>query len=167
MSYAAVVAWPLSHQHDRSLRPETAGLWEPASDNGAPPRVDHAEDMAPRVDHAEEILSRVLAAITKAAERDDTEVSVDVFRRTLDFMMSLPADLPVPAVVVESEDEIGLDWDEDRRRVVSLTIDSSDEIGFSALIGREPLYGRVERVDGLPETLRYLLARLYPTAKLL
>ena len=80
--------------------------------------------------------------------------------------MSLPAELPLPVVVVESEDEIGLDWDEDHQRVVSLTVYSSDTIGFSALFGREPLHGRVERTDGIPETLHYILAKLYPSARL-
>ena len=82
------------------------------------------------------------------------------------FLTTLPAELPLPVVVVESEDEIGLDWDEGTEIVVSLTIDDSDRIGFAALLGREPLYGRAEFSDGLPETVRYLLARLYPPARL-
>ena len=117
-------------------------------------------------DRGEEILSRLLEALAQAAGSDGTSVSCSAFIKTLDFMMSLPTELPLPAVVVESEDEIGLDWDEDHQRVVSLTIDDSDQIGFSALFGREPHYGRVDCVDGLPGTLRYVLARLYPSTRL-
>ena len=117
-------------------------------------------------DRGREILSRLLDALSHSLESDGTTVSFIAFNRTLGFMMSLPAELPLPVVVVESEDEIGLDWDADYERVVSLTIDSSDRIGFSALFGREPLYGRVESADELPETLRYVLARLYPSAQL-
>ncbi len=93
-------------------------------------------------------------------------MSFSVFNKTFEFMMSLPTELPLPIVVVESGDEIGLDWDEDPQRVVSLTIDNSDLIGFSALFGREPLYGTVECIAELPQTLRYVLARLYPSAQL-
>ena len=89
-----------------------------------------------------------------------------VLNRTADFLTTLPAELPLPVVVVESEDEIGLDWDEGAARIVSLTIDDSDRIGFAALFGREPLYGKAESSDGLPETVRYLLGRLYPLARL-
>ena len=87
-----------------------------------------------------------------------------VLSRTKDFLTTLPAELPPPVVVVESEDEIGLDWDEGAERVVSLTIDDSDRIGFAALFGREPLYGKAEFSDGLPAMVRYLLGRLYPSA---
>lgn len=80
-------------------------------------------------------------------------------------MVALPSELPLPVVVVESEEEIGLDWDEDNQRVVSLTIDNSDHVGFSALFGREPIYGKVACVDELPQTLHDILARLYPSAQ--
>ena len=95
-----------------------------------------------------------------------TAVSGHVLNKTRDFLTTLPAELPLPVVVVESEDEVGLDWDEGAKRIVSLTIDDSDRIGFAALFGREPLYGKAEFRDGLPETVRYLLGRLYPSARL-
>ena len=117
-------------------------------------------------DRRGEILSRLFDALAQAGGSDRTNVSGSAFIKTWDFMRSLPTELPLPAVVVESEDEIGLDWDEDHQRIVSLTIDHSDQIGFSALVGREPHYGRVDCIDGLPETLRYVLARLYPSARL-
>ena len=101
----------------------------------------------------------------RAADRDGTAVSGHVLNKTTDFLTTLPAEFPPPVVVVESEDEIGLDWDEGAERVVSLTIDDSDRIGFAALFGREPLYGKAEFSDGLPEMVRYLLGRLYPSAR--
>ena len=101
----------------------------------------------------------------KAANRDGAAVSLNTFNRTIDFLTTLPAELPLPVVVVESEDEIGLDWDEGAESIVSLTIGNSDRIGFAALFGREALYGKAECVEGLPETIRYLLGRLYPSAR--
>ena len=155
MSYAATLSWPTQVPEDRSLGTE-AGVLRELLDEAAPLASD---------DKGSEIISRLFEALAQAANRDGTTVSFSAFTKTLEFMRSLPSELPLPIVVVESKDEMGLDWDEDDQRVVSLTIDSSDDVGFSALFGREPLYGKVECVDGLPETLRYVLARLYPTAQ--
>lgn len=156
MSYADVLAWPTYLPEDRSLGPEAKGLRE-SLDEAAAPASDDRES---------EILSRLLEVLSQAWDSDGTRVSTSAFLKTWEFMMSLPTELSLPVVVVESEDEIGLDWDEDHQRIVSLTIDNSDQIGYSVLFGREPAYGRVEFVDGLPETLRYFLARLYPSARL-
>lgn len=156
MSFAAALPWTTYISEDRSLGTEAEGLRE-LLDKAAAPASD---------DRSSEIVSRLFEALAKAADSDGTTVSFSVFNKTLDFMMSLPTELPLPIPVVESEDEIGLDWDEDHQRVVSLTIDNSDRIGLSALFGREPLYGRVECIAGLPETLLFVLARLYPSARL-
>ena len=156
MTYAPALSWPTYLPEDRSLGTDAKDLQESLYEAAAPASEDRGE----------EILSRLFEAFAQAAGSDGTTVSCSAFIKTWDFMMSLPTELPLPAVVVESEDEIGLDWDEDHQRVVSLTIDNSDQIGFSALFGREPHYGRVDCIDGLPETLRYVLARLYPSARL-
>ncbi len=156
MSFAATLAWPTYLPEDRSLGTEAEGLRELLEEATAP-----ASD-----DRAGEIVSRIFEALVQAENNDGTAVSFSAYNKTLEFMMSLPSELPLPIVVVESEDEIGLDWGEDPQRVVSLTIDNSDRIGLSALFGREPICGRVEYIVGLPETLRYVLARLYPSARL-
>ena len=104
--------------------------------------------------------------MTQAPERDRVGFSASTLSKTMDFLASLPADLPLPMVAVESEDEIGLDWDEGTESVVSLTINDSDRIGFAALFGREPFYGCAAVSDEIPEAVCCLLARLYPSARL-
>ena len=152
MSFAAAATWDAFGLEDRSLGTEAKDLRE---------WPDEATARASG-DRDGEIVYRLLGATVQAEA-----VSYGSFNKTLEFMRSLPSELPLPIVVVESEDEIGLDWDEDPQRVVSLTIDSSDRIGISALFGREPIYGQVEYIDdGLPETLRDVLARLYPSVEL-
>jgi len=71
--------------------------------------------------------------------------------------------VPPPEIVVESESEIGLDWHEGHRRVLTLTVDGTPYLGFAALSGDEPLHGRAPFAGTLPETLAYLFRRLYPT----
>lgn len=156
MSFAAAVPWPVYLPEDRALGAEAGDLRD-SLDMVVPPTSD---------DRATEAVFRLIDALRQAENRDGIELSANTFTKALEFMLSLPTDLPLPVVVVESEEEIGLDWDEDHQRVVSLTVDSSDKIGFSALVGREHFYGRVEWVNGLPETLGHFLARLYPSAQL-
>ena len=154
MTYAPALPWPTCLPEDRSLGTEAEDLRESLDEAAAP-----ASD-----DRRREIFFRLVEALSQAEDSDGINVSPSAFTKAYNFMMFLPSELPLPVVVIESEDEIGLDWDEDRQRVVSLTIDNSDQIGYSALFGREPAYGRVEFVDGLPEMLHYFLARLCPPA---
>ena len=156
MTFAAALPWTDYSFVDRSLGTEAEGLREQLRDAAAPASEDRASD----------IVIRLVEAVMQAVDKDGTTVSVSAFNKTIDFLTPLSAELPLPIVVVESGDEIGLDWDEGAERVVSLTIDNSDRIGFAALFGREPLYGKAEFIDGLPETIGYLLGRLYPSARL-
>ena len=117
------------------------------------------------LDRGVEIFDRVVAALEDARQNSGTLLDPNTFESTLHFLNLLPREVPLPNVVVESESEIGLDWDEGNRNVVSVTIDNSTMMGFAALFGREPLYGRLDLVEGLPDTLRFLLVRLYPKKK--
>ena len=157
MSFAAAtLPLPAYLPEDRSLGTEAEDLRDLLREAVVPTGAERAS----------KTLSRLLDALKHAKDSHGTDVSFGVFYKTLQFMISLPAELPLPIVVVESEEEIGLDWDEDPQRILSLTIDNSDRIGYSALFGREPIYGRVEYIHGLPETLQYVSARLYPSAQL-
>jgi hypothetical protein len=156
MTFAAALPWTDYALVDRSLGTEAEGLREELKDAATPASVDRKGD----------IITRLLEAVVQAAEQEETSMSLDAFNKTFDFLTSLSTELPLPVVVVESEDEVGLDWDEGPEKVVSLTIDDSDRIGFAALFGRDPIYGKAECTDGPPETVRYLLARLYQSAPL-
>ncbi len=113
-------------------------------------------------DRGAEIFTRVSAALHRASAEDGTFTSPEAFGRVLEFLNLLPPTVPIPEVVVESETEIGLDWDEGSRRVVSLTVRDNPMVGFAAFLGAEPLYGRTPFTGEIPETLRFLLRRLYP-----
>lgn len=114
-----------------------------------------------------QILQLLRNASDHALEFYGVLVSPNVFRKTRSFLESLPEELPLPIIVVESNDEIGLDWDEGPERVVSLTIDSSNQIGFVTLLKGKPPYGTVDYEHGisnpLPEVLRSLLKHVYPS----
>jgi hypothetical protein len=110
-----------------------------------------------------DIYLRVSNALHKAEHEDGTLTSPEAFGRTLELLNALPDNIPLPQVFVESDSNVGLDWDEGNRRVVSLTIRDTPMIGFAALFGAEPLHGRMAFTGEVPQTLRFLLTRLFPT----
>ena len=112
-------------------------------------------------DRGAEIYRRVSAALHSASARDGIFTSPEAVGRAFELLRVLPTTVPLPEVVVESETEIGLDWDEGKTRVVSLTVRDNPMIGFSAFLGAEPLYGRAPFAGEIPETIRFLLRRLY------
>jgi len=112
-------------------------------------------------DRGQNILQRVSAALHRASDEDGVQTSPETMGRALDLLAALPLSVPLPDVVVESESELGLDWDEGSRRVISLTVRDNPMVGYSAFIGAEPLYGRVPFLGEVPETIRFLLGRLY------
>lgn len=118
------------------------------------------------VDRGDEIYDRVSAALHSANREDGTLTSPEAFALTLELLNALPNDIPLPAVFVESDGNIGLDWDEGNRQVISLTVRDTPMVGFSALLGAEPLHGRMPFVGEVPSTLRYLLARLFPRQRI-
>ena len=115
-------------------------------------------------DRGAEIYRLVSVALHKASKDEGTLTSPEAVGRTLEILALLPKTIPLPQGVVESDREIGLDWDEGSRGVVSLTVRDTPMVGFAAFFGAEPLYGRVQFMGQVPETLRFLLSRLFPRA---
>ncbi len=70
---------------------------------------------------------------------------------------ALPLGTPAPEVVVESDGQIGFDWDLDRRRTLSLNVGRGGMLGYSALIGVESTYGRIQFDGSLDRRIADLL----------
>ncbi len=150
---AADIGWSCPAP-DMSLSSEGSklrDLLEAAS--SPPPRVAVRQALA---------LDRLMYALA------DTSVSAVALARTLDLMNALPADVPLPEIIVESGTQIGLDWDESPRRTLSVTVDESPRVGYSSLIGRDSHYGKLEFASGarrIPKTLDQLFTQLYPRSR--
>lgn len=140
------------HLADRAQGPEGIALRQCLERAFATPDLE---------DRGQDILQRLSAALHRASDEHGVQTSPEALGRALDLLAALPPSVPLPNVVVESESELGLDWDEGSRRVISLTVRDNPMVGYSALIGAEPLYGRVPFVGEVPETIRFLLGRLY------
>ena len=118
----------------------------------------------PTVEHREvKILFHLFDVVRKSSG-----VSVITFNRALSLLKSLPSNIPLPFVCVESKDEIGLDWDEGGEKVVNLVIDTSPEIGFVTLLKAMPSYGTVEYRESShtpPGIVQFLLEHVYSSAR--
>jgi hypothetical protein len=147
-------------------------LYSPAADAavssaGAEIRGSLETALTPTNEHeADEttlLLTRISAALRKGMEHEGVLVDVAPFGRMFDLLQALPVGTPLPEIVVESDHEIGLDWGREPRRVLSVTVDNTSYLGYAALIGFEPIHGRVPFAGSLPDTLAYLLSRVYPS----
>lgn len=141
---------PLVHWGFRPLGTEAIELQDSVS-RAFDPKVEHREVR---------IFFHLLEVIQQSPG-----VSAIAFHRALSLLKSLPSNIPLPFVCVESKDEIGLDWDEGGEKVVNLVIDTSPEIGFVTLLTAMPAYGTVEYREASntpPGIVQFLLEHVYP-----
>ena len=107
----------------------------------------------------EEIESRLVHALQHATD-EGIYAMRDSLCRALAVMRSLPVHIPLPDVIVESDGEIGLDWDFGRRHVLSISVGEGPMLRFAALVNSEPVHGRVPFAGVLPGTISFFLNRL-------
>ena len=155
VAFAPAADAPYAIWNDRSVSLEAQSL-----------RASLREATRPPYDRGVEIYERVVNALTKAERQDGILITPQTFNRTRDFLASLPSQIPLPEVVVESESEIGLDWDESASRVLSLTVGDTPLVGFAGLFGNEPVHGKVVFAQEVPDTLRFFFGKLYPARRL-
>jgi hypothetical protein len=96
------------------------------------------------------LLDRISSALRKGTTEEGVFVKIEPFRRTCELLAVLPSDVPPPEIVVESE-----------RSVLTVTVDDTSNLGFAALFGRDPLHGKIDFAGTLPETLAYLIKRVF------
>jgi len=75
---------------------------------------------------------------------------------------ALPRHVPLPSVVVEEDGEIALDWNESSDRSLTVTVRENGSLGYSALVGLRPDYGRAPFAGSIPDTVLFNLLRMYP-----
>lgn len=128
-------------------------------------RMTLAEATAPRtsvkVDASRTLAQTLVSAVAEYARDGHRLPSPETVRRAFEFARALPADMPLPDVIIESDGEIGFDWDYDLRRVLSVSVGEGPMLRFATLIGAEPIHGRVPFAGALPHTLAFFLRRLH------
>jgi hypothetical protein len=77
------------------------------------------------------------------------------------FLAWMPHNWPSPSVVVEDDGDIAFDWVLGRRQMLTVSFGPSQQVGYSALMGREPIYGKATLSAGpVPETVAFVMNRL-------
>jgi len=80
----------------------------------------------------------------------------------LRFLQRVPAGLPPPAVNVDPDGEIGLEWRAAPRRVFSVSIGPDGRLSYAALFGRSSIHGtEAYFADRLPSELHSALCRVF------
>jgi hypothetical protein len=127
--------------------------------------MEAALETPERRDRLEVVAARMTSALRKGAAEDVT-IGEPVFQRTWEFLSGLPGRIPVPEIVIETDNSIGLDWQTAPRRILSLTIDDTSSIGYAALVGHEPSYGKMNFTCGtMPRAFRNLWNQLTAPAE--
>jgi hypothetical protein len=105
-------------------------------------------------------IEQPLVAAVIAAEESGINVKPASIFHALRFAQALPQDWPTPEIVVESDGDIAFDWENGRRRLLTIAVAPNGIAGFSALIGHEPLHGKVLLTGGVPYTVAFLMGRI-------
>jgi hypothetical protein len=148
-----------------ALCPPAPAIYDEAVSPAAESLRDRlAEAIAPRtsvrVDTTTVLVDRLVTAIQEGLRSGESLPSPETIRRAFTFAASIPADVAAPDVVIESDGEIGFDWDYAQRRVLSVSVGEAPVLRFATLIGAEPVHGRIPYAGVFPQTLAYFLKRL-------
>lgn len=156
MNVAIMPARPIAlfvPRFDEAVSQTAVELRAEISEALTPDRTSDAE-------RSDAFIEQLIQAAAEAASRG-VYATPEALDRAHALVSALASDLPVPEIVVDDDGEVGLDWDEGRRRVLTVSVGEGSTLTFASLIGTEPLHGRVSFTGAVPETLAFLLRRLY------
>ena len=91
------------------------------------------------------------------SSRGGRHINGQAISQALALLDALPAWVPPPEIVVESDGQIGFDWQVTGNLVLSLNVGVGGMIGYAALNGLESSYGRLPFAGVLPARIRDLL----------
>jgi hypothetical protein len=152
-------------------RPETAqgrtGCWE-SGDSGQTATAETQLDQAAREIRGERYRSLHFALLDlfaeARAEQHGQSVDVRAFAPAGDLLDALPHGLPVPEVAVDPDGEIAIDWIRPDRTMVSLSVGSTGDPSYAAILRDRTVHGVIGISEGFPSAVTELLRRLYHPA---
>ena len=140
-----------------AVRVFDAGLSQAAGDLRSTLLRALNQDSSLAIRPCDKTVEGLLVAVSEGGEAVDS----DAFDRAMALAQVLPSNVPPPEVVIETDGEVGFDWENGPRRVLSISIGPGPMLRYSALIGASPAYGRVVFGGVLPDILSFLLQALY------
>jgi len=82
-------------------------------------------------------------------------------RSASEFLKGLPPDQPVPTIGAEPDGHITLEWHQDARRTLSISIASGPEIHYAALLGDRKAFGQELFLGEVPQLILELIQKIY------
>lgn len=105
--------------------------------------------------------STVLEAVREARSRGISVSSLAINVASA-LIWAFPEHVPPAEVKVEEDGEIVFDWNESSERGLTVTVTANGYLGYSALVGLKPDYGRAPFAGSIPDTVLFNLLRVYP-----
>ncbi len=87
-------------------------------------------------------------------------VTAATLKFALWVITSLPPDLPQPSFGAEPDGHLTMEWYKSPRRVFSVSLDSSGDLHYAALLGAERVFGQVPFCGQFPETLNTIIMKV-------
>ncbi len=87
-------------------------------------------------------------------------LSQDVFHYALQFVQTIPYDIPAPEIGASSAGDITFEWAQTSRNIVSVGISPSGEVHFAALNGQKRSFGTFPFDGTFDPQLRHLITTI-------
>ena len=87
-------------------------------------------------------------------------VSDELYRAAYKFLEALPLGAIAPAVGVEPDGELTLEWYHSPRRTLSISFSKSGELHYAALLGASKTYGSEPFFGDVPKIIMDLVSRV-------
>lgn len=88
-------------------------------------------------------------------------ISNDSYNNAFKFASSLPSNVPIPEIYVDTDGEVTFEWYAGRRQVFSISVGSKSELSYAGLYGASKTYGVEPFYGNMPERLLDDINRLY------
>lgn len=77
------------------------------------------------------------------------------------FLESLPLGFPAPSIGAEPDGAITFEWHRSERRTLSVSVSSTDELHYAALLGPNRVYGTEAFFGDVPGSILDLIRKVY------
>ena len=131
---------------------------EPAGDNNTI-TIAHQRD---------ELVRALLPALGEASEENwdgngAAAVNPQAVVLALRFLSTLPREIPMPDVAVDSYGDIALDWDYAPRRITSVRISADGTLYYASLLGHSTMHGSEVFSEMVPRSIIGAIRRVVGT----
>jgi hypothetical protein len=88
-------------------------------------------------------------------------INQDTLRSAYVFLESLPLGFSAPSIGAEPDGAITLEWHRSERRTLSVSVGSTDELHYAALLGPNRVYGAEAFFGEVPRSILDLIRKVY------